>query len=461
MPAPTLTPPHAIVVGSGPNGLTAAATLALAGVRVTVLEAEATIGGGTRSGELTLPGLLHDHCSAIHPLAVATHRDLDVTWARAPVELAHPFDDGTAAMMMKDIDATARGLARDGDRWRRLFSMPALRETDVLRPLLSTCPRHPASAARLGLLAAMPATVLTRAFATPQARALFAGVAAHASTPLSRPVSSAAGVLLIWAAHRHGWPVAVGGSRSIAAALAAIVREHGGTVLTDHRVTSLAELPPADVTLLDLTPSAAARLAGDRLPARVRRAYGRYPHGPDTFKLDLAVAGGIPWTAAACRAAGTIHAVGSVEELTSSLRDVHAGRVSTNPFVIVTQQSLADPSRAAGEMHPVSAYTSVPRGFAGDATELVLAQLERFAPALRSRLRASTATTHADILSGATTVRRAVFGPRLTTAPYATGIPGVLLCSAATPPGPGAHGMSGHHAAHAALAFMGRSTQSA
>lgn len=448
---------HAIVVGSGPNGLTAAATLALAGVSVTVYEAETTIGGGTRSGAMTLPGLLHDHCSAIHPLAVAPHRGCGIRWARAPVDLAHPLDDGSVAVMVEDIDRTAAGLGRDGARWRRLFSMPEVEESDLLRPLWGSLPRRPVAFARFGLLAAAPATLLASSFATPQTRALFAGVAAHAGVPLSRPFSSAAGVLLIWAGHRHGWPVAVGGSRAIAEALAATVLDHGGRIVVGHRVRSFADLPAADLVLLDLAPGAVAGLAGDLLRARVRRAYQRYPAGPGVFKLDLAVEGGIPWTNASCRVAGTVHVIGGVEELVAALSTVHAGRAPRRPFVVVTQQALADPSRAAGDLHPISAYTLTPPGCPADLTEPVLAQVERFAPTVREHIRAITATTAGDLLTGATTITRSLFGPRVTVSPYATTIPGVFLCSAATPPGPGAHGMSGHHAARAGLAWLKRS----
>lgn len=461
---------RAVVVGSGPNGLTAAATLARAGIRVTVLEAEDVVGGGTRSGELTLPGLLHDHCSAIHPLAVGAPSlaGTGVAWGTAAVDLAHPLDDGTAGVMLRDIGRTARGLGRDGRRWRRWFGAPfdPLAE-DLLRPLLSGRPRHPLRAARFGLLAATPAAALARGFATPQARALLAGVAAHAARPLHRPMSSAAAVLLIGAGHRHGWPVAIGGSRAISDALAAIVVAHGGEILTGRRVDDLGELPDADVVLLDLAPAAVAGLAGDRMPARIARAFRRYGHGPGTFKIDLAVERGIPWTNAACRRAVIVHAAGPADELAGALRDVDRGHVPTSPFVVVSQQSLADPARARGTLHPVSAYTAVPHGFDGDATQAILTQIERFAPALSSHLEAVVATTPdaiarsnanlagGDILTGATTMSRALFGSRPTLSPYSTGIPNAFICSAATPPGPGAHGMCGHHAARAALASLG------
>lgn len=457
---------RAIVVGSGPNGLTAAARLACAGMDVTVYEAAEEIGGGTRSGELTLPGLVHDHCSAIHPLAVASHPDL--AWARAPIDLAHPLDDGTVAVMVKDIAATAHGLGRDGRRWQRMFALPGLTETDVLRPLTAAPPRHPQSTARFGLLAALPASTVARAFATPQARALFAGVAAHGGMPQRRPMSAAAGVALIWAGHRHGWPVAVGGSRAIADTLAADVVAHGGRIVTGRRVADLNDLDSADVVLLDVAPADAARILGDRLPARTARAYRRCRPGPGTFKLDLAVDGGIPWRDERCRRAGTVHAIGGIGELAAALRSVDAGTMPKRPFVVVTQQAVADPGRSRGALAPVSVTTQVPRGWHGDATEAILAQVERFAPDVRARLRAVATTTPADlartnanlaggdILAGSGTLTRALFGPRIARSPYATGLRGVFLCSAATPPGPGAHGRCGHHAARTALAWLER-----
>jgi phytoene dehydrogenase-like protein len=329
---------------------------------------------------------------------------------------------------------------------------------------LARVPGHPATLARFGALAALPATALARAFATPQATALFAGVAAHACTPLSRPLSSAAGVALICAGHRHGWPVAEGGSRAIADALAAVVLAHGGTILTGHRVTSLAGLPPADVVMLDVVPGAAADLLGPRLAPRVRRAYRRYRHGPGAFKIDLAVVGGIPWANAACRRAGTVHAIGPARELVEAERQVGRGRMPARPFVLVSQQSLADPSRRRGDVHPISAYAHVPHGYGGDATGAMLAQIERFAPGFRGRVEALSVTSTADfattnanlvggdILGGAGTLRQLLTRPRPARDPYATGVEGVFLCSAATPPGAGAHGMCGYHAARAALA---------
>jgi len=464
---------EAIVVGAGPNGLACAATLAERGVGVTVLEAAAAIGGGARSSELTLPGLIHDDCSAVHPFAVEapalTSLGLErhgLEWAWPEVDLAHPLDDGGGAAMYHSIDQTAAGLGSAGPAWKRVFApsskaFDALCE-DILRPVMHL-PRHPLHLAGFGLRAAAPATALARALGTPQARALFGGVAAHAFSPLSRPMSSSVGVGLICACHRFGWPVARGGSQAISDALAAVVLENGGRIETGRPVRSLGELPPVDAVVLDLMPGAVAEIAGERLPARVARAYRRYRHGPGAFKVDLAVEGGVPWVDAAARRAGTVHVIGSFEELVAAEREVCRGRMPARPFVLVGQQYLADPARSRGDVHPVWAYAHVPHGYDGDATEALLDQIERFAPGLRERIvgRHVRSTTElashnpnhvgGDIVGGANTPLRMVFRPRFALNPYGTGIPGVYICSAATPPGAGAHGMGGYNAALAAL----------
>jgi phytoene dehydrogenase-like protein len=464
---------EAIVVGSGPNGLACAATLASRGVRVTVIEAEETIGGGTRSSELTLPGLLHDECSAFHPLAVGSPalnslglQRHGLEWAWPEVELAHPLDGGDGVAMLRSIEETMAGLGPAAVGWGRLFGGPgrkfdALAE-DILQPVAHP-PRHPILLSRFGLAALTPATTLAKTLGTPQARALFGGVAAHSFSPLSRPMSSAVGMALICAGHRHGWPVARGGSQKIAEALAAVVRERGGRIETGRRVRSLQELPAVDAVALDLAPGAVADLADGRLPHRVARAYRRYKHGPAAFKLDLAVEGGVPWEQEAARRAGTVHAAGSFEEIVAGEREVNRGRMPQHPFVLVGQQYLADPSRSAGDVHPVWAYTHVPRGYDGDTTDALLDQIERFAPGLRERIVGRAVRTPAqieaananhlggDIVTGANTLLQTLFRPRLGLNPYATGIPGVFICSAATPPGAGAHGMCGYNAAQAIL----------
>jgi phytoene dehydrogenase-like protein len=468
----------AIVVGAGPNGLACAVALARAGVGVTVLEADDTTGGGARSGELTLPGLVHDNCSAVHPMAVGSPflRSLGLErhgleWRWPEVDCAHPLDDGTAGVMLRSIDATAEALGDDGARWRRVFGAPAASfeglTEDLFRPVVHV-PRHPYRLVRFGVPAALPATTLARAWRTPQARALFGGVAAHAVSPLNGPMSSSVGAALICACHAFGWAVARGGSQSIADALVSVLREHGGTVQTGSRVRSLSELPRADAVVLDLAPSRVADIAGDRLPGHVQRAYRRYRHGPAAFKVDLAVEGGVPWTNEACRRAGTVHVAGSFEEVAAAERDVNRGRMPERPFVLVGQQYLADPGRSSGDVHPVWTYAHVPNGYDGDAEQAIVDQIERFAPGLRERIVAkavrSTAEIAAsnenyvggDIITGANTPWQVLIRPRLAFDPYSTGAPGVFICSAATPPGAGVHGMNGYNAAQAVLRRLRR-----
>jgi phytoene dehydrogenase-like protein len=324
-------------------------------------------------------------------------------------------------------------------------------------------PRHPLRLARFGLPAVAPASMVARRFRTEEARALFGGVAAHSLGSLSWPLSASIGMALIVAGHGIGWPVARGGSQAIAEALASVLRAHGGTIETGRRVASLAELPRADAVVLDLGPAGVLELAGDRLPARVRRAYERYRYGPAAYKVDFAVEGGIPWTNEACRRAGTVHVAGSFEETAAAELAVVRGRMPERPYVLLAQQYLADPSRSAGDVHPIWSYAHVPHGYDGDATDAVVAQIERFAPGFRERIvgrfvrpasefQAYNANyVGGDIVAGANTPRQLVFRPRPTLAPYSTGIPGVYLCSAATPPGGGVHGMGGWNAAQAVL----------
>ncbi|MFF8375834.1 phytoene desaturase family protein [Streptomyces sp. NPDC015661] len=467
----------AVVVGGGPNGLAAAALLAKAGLRVTLLEAADQVGGGTRSDEAILPGLLHDHCSAVHPMAVASPalRSLDLEahglrWRLPEIDCVHPLDDGTAGVLLRSVDATAAGLGPDGDRYRALLA-PSVRRwdalaEDVMGPLLRV-PAHPLLLVRFGLPTVLPAVALARIFRTPQARALWAGVAAHAYRPLSDPLSSAIGLGILTAGHASGWAVAEGGSQSIARSMAAVLRAHGGTIETGVRITDRRQIPPADVTLLDLDPGQVADLYGDRLPARVTAAYRRFRRGPGAFKVDLAVEGGVPWRDRRARSAGTVHLGGPLAEVAGTERDVTEGRMPERPFVLVGQQYLADPTRSAGDVHPVWTYAHVPHGYDGDATEAILRQLERFAPGVRERIVGRRVTRPADfaaanpnfaggdILTGAKTIPQLVLGARPTLDPYSTGLPGVFLCSASTPPGPGAHGMCGAGAAASALRHLG------
>ncbi|MBB6627777.1 NAD(P)/FAD-dependent oxidoreductase [Nocardioides sp. KIGAM211] len=467
----------ATVVGSGPNGLAAALTLAEAGVQVHVVEAADTLGGGVRSAELTLPGLVHDECSGFHPLAVGTAfaRAFDLagaglTWRWAPVEFSHPLDGGTGAALRRSVEVTAAGLGTDGTSWQRMFGPLTDRFDTVVeefvQPMLHV-PRHPFHLARFGAYAALPARTLARRWEHPEARALFAGAAAHAFRPLGTPFSSAVGVALATSAHAYGWPVAEGGSAAIARAVVALARQRGVTFETGRRVDHLADLD-TDLVLLDTAPRAAADIIGDRLPAGVARAYRRYRHGPGAFKVDYAVEGGVPWAHGESRQAGTVHVGGSFEEVAAAERQVTRGRMPERPFVLVGQQGVADPGRTRDGVHPVYTYAHVPAGFTGDATTAITAQLERFAPGFRERVLAthvrSTARIAADnanfvggdILTGANDPLQVVFRPRLAADPYATGVPGVFLCSAATPPGAGAHGMCGWNAARAALAHLTR-----
>ena len=470
----------AVVVGSGPNGLTGAVTLAQAGLSVLVVEAADTIGGGTRTVELTVPGVRHDVCSAVHPLGVASPvlsalplHEHGLTWAWPDVDLAHPLDDGSAGVMVQSLEHTAAGLGVDGRRWRKLFaplvdSFASVAD-DTLGPLVRI-PRHPVTLARFGLRAGLPATTLARRLATDQARALFAGSAAHLLQPLTRPLSASVGVMLTTAGHRNGWPVAVGGSASITDALASLLTSLGGQIHTGVTVRSMDDIPAAPIVLFDTSPTGAASILGDALPTRTRSAYQRWRYGPGAFKVDLAVEGGIEWTAQACRRAGTVHLGGTLEEVVATEADIHAGRMPQRPFVLVAQQYLADPSRSAGNIHPVWAYAHVPAGFDGDATDAIINQIERFAPGTRERIVALHATSTSgleaynanyvggDIATGANSIRQLIARPRLAGDPYATGVPGRYLCSAATPPGGGVHGMCGHNAALRALHHLRSST---
>jgi phytoene dehydrogenase-like protein len=466
----------ATVVGAGPNGLAAAITLGQQGVDVTVLEAANQIGGGTRTAELIVPGVLHDVCSAVHPFGVASPllRSLDLQrhglrWLWPDVDLAHPLDSGRAGVMVRSLDETVAGLDSDGEDWRRLFGPLAAGlddlTADVFRPILHF-PGHPLLMARFGSRALQPATALAHRWHRDETRALFAGVAAHSFYPLERPTTSAVGLMLIAAGHHVGWPVAEGGSHAITNAMAALLVELRGTIETGVRVKSLDELPPADAIMLDVSPGAAAQICGDRLPSRVQRAYRKWRHGPGAYKVDLVVEGGVPWTNHACRRAGTVHVGGTIEEVAAAEREVNQGLMPKRPFVLVSQQYLADPTRSSGDLHPIWAYGHVPHGYTGDATKAIIDQIERFAPGLRDRVVGTHVRSPGDfesynpnyvggdIATGANDPRQVAMRPRFALDPYRTGIPGVFLCSAATPPGAGVHGMCGFNAAQSALQHL-------
>ena len=471
---------RAVVVGSGPNGLAAAVTLAAAGLEVVVLEAAGSIGGGLRSGEATLPGLMHDECSGFHPFATESVfakafdlRDEGLEWAWPEVQFAHPLDQGRGGHVLRSVADTAAGLGPDRRAYERMYG-GLTRHFDTaslefLQPLAHV-PRHPFGLARMGRTAPLTAVAVARRFDTDAARGLWAGVAAHAFRPLESPFSAAAGLALAAAAHRFGWPVAVGGSQSIAAAMVRVLERHGGEVRTGVRVTSTEELTGdlgADLVLLDTSPPAAARILGDRLSERTRRGYEQWTFGPGAFQVALAVEGGLPWEYEPARRSGVVHLGGTFEEIATAERAANAGTMPERPFVLVGQQYLADPSRSDGDLHPVDAYAHVPNGYTGDAVEAVLRQVERFAPGARDRIRKVThrSTTMiaqdnenfvgGDIATGEKSPVQLLVGPRKATNPYRTGVEGAYLCSAALPPGPGAHGIVGHLAALTALDDLG------
>ncbi|TWG92314.1 phytoene dehydrogenase-like protein [Nocardioides sp. J9] len=472
----------AVVVGSGPNGLAGAIRLAQAGLAVTVVEAHEGPGGGTRTSELTLPGVLHDECAAFHPTGVASpflaSLRLDrhgLRWLWPEVDLAHPLDDGRAGIASRDLAASAASLGEDAERWRATFS-PIVRRFDdlmdeVLQPVVHL-PRHPVPYARFGARALLPATWAGARFRDAPARALFMGAAAHAFGRLDTPLTTSVGLLLAASAHAVGWPVAEGGTEAITRALVAELAELGGRVVTDLRADSLEQLHDLvggrpDVVLLDTAPAGALRILGDHLPARVRRGLTRFRYGPAAFKVDLAVEGDIPWTNEACRRAGTVHLGGTAEQVAAVEKDTVRGRMPDQPFVLLGQQYLADPSRSSGSVNPVYAYAHVPHGYTGDATDAILGQVERFAPGFRDRVLAVSTRGPAkleaynanyvggDISAGANTARQLLFRPRPALDPYWLGIDGVYLCSSATPPGGGVHGMCGFNAAERALRRLG------
>ncbi|MDQ1424520.1 MAG: hypothetical protein QOD72_2018 [Acidimicrobiaceae bacterium] len=463
----------AVVVGSGPNGLVAAITLARAGRSVVVLEGEETYGGGARSAELTLPGFVHDICSAIHPLGAGSPvmqslplADHGLRWLHPDVALAHPLAGGRAGVVERDVALTAHRLGGDAEAWRRHVGSHA-EQWDDLVPMLTRplpqIPRHPVTLARFGLPALASATWLGRKwFAGDEARALFAGCAAHAFLPLSHPLTASFGLVLLASAHAVGWPVAEGGSQRIADALVSLLRDHGGRVETGHPVSSLAALPPTRAVLFDVSPRQVASIAGDRLPARFRRRLTRFRHGPGAFKVDYALDGPVPWTNEACRRAGTVHVGGAADEVARAVADVAAGRHAERPFVLVGQQSLVDSSRAPAGRHTLWAYCHVPNGSTLDMTAAIDAQIERFAPGFRQLVLArhvagpawfgehDAAFIGGDIAGGANDGLQLLFRPVLGR-PYRTPNPSLFMCSASTPPGGGVHGMCGFHAAQAAL----------
>ena len=466
------------MVGSGPNGLAAAITLAQAGLKTVLREAGQVVGGGLRSEELTLPGFVHDVCSAVHALALGSpfFRTLPLDrfgleWVHPPAALAHPLDDGSAAILERSLDATAAGLGPGGPGWGRLHG-PVVRHwpelsRDVLAPPIRV-PRSPLVMARFGLQALRSGTGVARGLRGVHAQALFAGNVAHSFLPLEQPGTAAFGLLLTVAAHAVGWPIAQGGSQRIADALAAYFRSLGGEIVTGAPVEHLDELGNVRPILLDLTPKQVLRIAGSRLPRWYGRALARYRYGSAAFKVDWALDAPTPWTAPECARAATVHLAGTLEEVAASESAHTRGSVHERPFVLFVQPTLFDRSRAPAGKHTAWAYCHVPHGYRGDVTEHIERQVERFAPGFRERILARSVLTPADLerrnpnlvggdINGGMMDLRQVFArPIARPTPYRTAVRGVYLCSASTPPGGGGHGMSGHHAARAALADVMR-----
>ncbi len=476
--------PDAIVIGSGPNGLAAAITLARAGRSVIVYEGHPTVGGGMRSAELTLPGFVHDVCSTVQGISVASPflRDLDlsrlgVELVHADLPLAHPLEGGRAAVLERPVGATAAGLAalsadpgaglRDGRAYRRLVG-PLVRDADEILPFalgpLVRIPRHPLAGLRFGAPALRSAAGLARSrFGDEPARALSAGLGAHSMMALTRPATAAFGLVLAITAHVHGWPLVRGGTQRLADALAAELGRLGGEIVTGQQVASLAELPPARAILFDTSPRALAAIAGEQLPLGYRRHLDGYRYGPGAFKVDWALDGPIPWTAEAARRAGTVHVGGTLAEIAESEETVARGRHPEKPFVILVQAASFDPTRAPGGCHTGWAYCHVPNGSDVDMTGRIESQVERFAPGFRDRILARSVRGPAaleaydpnyvggDINGGLADLRQLLARPVTRRDPYATPARGIYLCSASTPPGGGVHGMSGYFAARSAL----------
>ncbi len=464
----------AVVVGSGPNGLAAAITLARAGQPVRVYEACSTVGGGTRSAQLTLPGFIHDICSAIHPLAVASpfFRSVPLAgygldWIQPPAAMAHPLEDGTAMLLQRSLEATAETLGPDARNYRHLMAPLVSHWEAILQDILGPFPfppRHPLILSGFGLQAIQDAYHFTvRHFHGPRARALFGGLSAHSILPLDRPVSAAFGLMMAMLGHAVGWPIPRGGSQHIANALAGYLAALGGQVQTDYPVASMQDLPAEGRVLFDITPRQLLKIAGPRFPQGYRRQLERYRYGPGVFKVDWALSGPIPWKAPECSQAGTVHVGGTLEEIAAAERTVWQGGSPERPFVILAQQSLFDPSRAPQGRHTAWGYCHVPNGSTIDVTDRIEAQIERFAPGFRDCILAKSIKSPAemelynsnyiggDINGGVQDLGQLFTRPVLRWDPYSTPDKRIFICSSSTPPGGGVHGMCGYYAAKSAL----------
>lgn len=463
----------AVVVGSGPNGLVAAVTLAEAGQRVLLVEAAGRFGGGLRTEELTLPGFRHDVCATVLPMVLASpaFRELDlekdgVEWAHPPVPAAHPLDGRPAVLVHRDAERTAVELGRDAAAWRATVGATARAGAPLVDTLLAplSLPRAPLRAARFGAFGALPATWLARTvFRTPPGRAVLAGMAAHSMLDLGAPITAGYGMLLAALAHQVGWPVARGGSQTLADALVARLVRLGGETVAGHLVRDLGELPDARSILLDLTPRQVLAVAGDRLPAGYRRALGRFRYGPGVYKIDWALSGPLPWRDPRVSGAATVHLGGTLEEIAHSEAEVARGRHPDRPYVLLVQPSVADPGRAPAGSHVLWAYCHVPNGSGTDMTKAIEDQIERFAPGFRDLVLARHVMNPAalesynpnlvggDIGGGSARLSQFAGRPVYARHPWATPVPGLYLCSASTPPGAAVHGMGGRQAARLAL----------
>ncbi len=465
-------PVDAVVVGAGPNGLSAAIVLARAGLSVLMVEANHTIGGGCRSGEVTLPGVVHDLCAAVHPMGLVSPffrelplEPLGLEWVRSPAAVAHPFDDGSAAVLYPSLEQTGSTLGTDAAGWARLMKPFLARSTDLFHEILQPVrvPQHPFLMARFGLLGLQSCTRVASRFQGPHARGLFAGCAAHSFLALDAAASASFGLVLALVGHATDWPVARGGSQRIIDALVSHLKQLGGAVETGRRVGSLRDLPESRVVLFDVHPRGLESIAGDALPSRYRKQLRGYRHGPGVFKIDWALRGPIPWKAAECLQAATVHLGNTLEEVAAWEDAAAHGRIGDKPFVLVAQQSLFDRSRAPAGVHTGWAYCHVPFGCDVDMTDRIERQIERFAPGFRDLIlaRATMAPRDVenhnsnmvggDIGGGANDVAQFLFRPFPRWNPYTTPNPRLFLCSSSTPPGGGVHGMCGYWAARAAL----------